>query len=218
MQNADMINVLQLGLAGKTYVKGNSVLLHNRATASYLISSSSADDARFLLGRLRRNTGCVVTHRGFERALAAERFGLEEKVPCRQFVYTGGLMPAPAHTVKPLDKSHLATVRSHYTRISSKAYILARLNAGELFGLYEDGELAAFGGLHSDGVMGMLEVFPPYRRRGLGRQLTAYVVNDRLARGLIPLAQVVEDNLPSLAMQRKLGFEEAAESICWMYR
>ena len=39
------------------------------------------------------------------------------------------------------------------------------------FGAFVDGQLAGFVGEHSEGSMGMLEIFPAYRRRGLGYSL-----------------------------------------------
>ena len=51
----------------------------------------------------------------------------------------------------------------------------------------------------------MLEVFPPYRRRGWARALEGAKINQHLSLGYVPWGQVWPDNVASLALQRSLG-------------
>ena len=64
--------------------------------------------------------------------------------------------------------------------------------------------------------MGMLEVFPEYRRRGIGEYLTLAYASRLLARGRVPWSQVIAGNDASLAMQLKWGFTVAPERIAWL--
>lgn len=76
--------------------------------------------------------------------------------------------------------------------------------------------LAGFIGLHGEGGIGMLEVFPEYRRRGLAAALVQGMVRRRLAEGAIPFGHIVKGNEPSLRLQKKLGFRFSEEFVYWI--
>jgi len=79
------------------------------------------------------------------------------------------------------------------------------------------GTLVGFIGSHEEGSMGMLEVFPQYRRRGIGEYLTLAYASRLLAKGRVPWSQVIAGNDASLAMQLKWGFTVAPERIAWLH-
>ena len=55
-------------------------------------------------------------------------------------------------------------------------YVEDRLKAGVIFGAFVDGRLAGFVGEHHEGSMGMLEVVPEFRRRGIAQALEAALI------------------------------------------
>ena len=83
---------------------------------------------------------------------------------------------------------------------------------------YHGGRLAGFIGEHLEGSMGMLYVFPEFRRRGFGAELQRALIADTMDRGFIPFGQVEKDNLPSLALQKKLGMTISNGLIVWMWK
>ena len=92
------------------------------------------------------------------------------------------------------------------------------MEAGQLWGLFEDGQLAAFIGVHHEGSMGILEVLPEYRRRGLAMALEGWLIRWHLERGWTPFCHVYEDNPASHALQKKLGLTPAPEQVVWLHR
>ena len=63
--------------------------------------------------------------------------------------------------------------------------------------------------------MGMLEVLPQFRRRGLAEVLEAALIAQQLERGRFPYCHVRHGNAASEALQKKLGltFKEYLYSI-----
>ena len=85
-----------------------------------------------------------------------------------------------------------------------------------MFGIDAEGELAAFAGVHAEGSMGMLEVLPAYRRRGMGEALEAWLIGWMLERGRVPFCQIFDGNEASLRLQKKLGLKLASGRLYWV--
>ena len=84
------------------------------------------------------------------------------------------------------------------------------------FGAFVDGQLAGFVGEYSEGSMGMLEIFPAYRRRGLGYALECFQINRYLSQGRVPFDQVVVGNEKSMSLQKKVGMELSRDTVSWL--
>lgn len=84
-----------------------------------------------------------------------------------------------------------------------------------VFGAIADGRLAGFIGRHFDGNMGMLEVFEPFRRRGIGAALERFLITYIMTFSRTPIGDVYADNVGSLALQRKIGMTEAKAYTFW---
>ena len=100
----------------------------------------------------------------------------------------------------------------------TECYLRERIDAGVMFGLYQNGRLTGFAGTHEEGSIGLLTVLPEYRRRGIGTVLEQAAIARALERGEIPFGQVAVENAASLALQRSLGMTVADEPVCWMDR
>lgn len=111
-----------------------------------------------------------------------------------------------------LQPEHLPALQEHYQLIDNTQYLQERLAAGMLGAFYR-GQLAGFAGLHDDGSLGMLEVFPAFRRRGFGSALTCHLVHLELCRGHVPFGYCLLSNKASIAMQKKLGFSLSSSPI-----
>lgn len=84
-----------------------------------------------------------------------------------------------------------------------------------IFGAISDGALAGFIGRHRDGSMGMLEVFPNYRRSGLAYALESFLITLVMTYGRIPICDVFTSNAASIALQEKLGLARGAGTTFW---
>jgi tRNA (guanine37-N1)-methyltransferase len=119
--------------------------------------------------------------------------------------------------IRPLTQADLPFVRAHYDNISDEEYLLERLRAGML-GVYVEDGLAGFIGTHTEGTIGLLEILPAYRRRGLAFALEGAMMRRQQALGRVPYAQIKEGNEASLQLHRKLGMEITPEaSVLWLY-
>ena len=87
-----------------------------------------------------------------------------------------------------------------------------------IFGLFDKGELAGFIGMHADGTMGMLEVFKPYRKRGYGYQLEAFLINYLLDQNRLPYCNVEVTNTSSIALQQKLNMQKGGKVQYWIFK
>lgn len=84
-----------------------------------------------------------------------------------------------------------------------------------VFGAIADGKLAGFIGRHGDGNMGMLEVFPEFKRRGIGGALERFLINYIMTFGRKPICDVFADNGASIELQNKLGLTPSSYYTFW---
>ena len=66
--------------------------------------------------------------------------------------------------------------------------------------------------------MGLLHVFPEYRRRGFATALQKQYMMRTMKRGYLPFGQVDRNNAASLALQEKLGLQRSDDLIVWMWK
>lgn len=218
--HTDMLECIRRGYARILAAERNGVLLYDTGSGAYALSTESEETARRLLLGVERAES-VVVHRGYGMEYAAEKFSLRHRMRvCNAAYFEKSLLTAneaPAQ-IRVLDESYLPFVGKHYNSIDSEEYLRDRLRSGETFGAFVEGKPAGFIGLHDDGAMGMLEVLPEYRRRGIARQLETAQANRLLKSGRIPYAQIKAGNEASAALHRGLGFCLSAYSICWLMR
>ena len=69
--------------------------------------------------------------------------------------------------------------------------------------------LMGFIGIHTEGAMGMLEVLPAYRRRGIASALTSRLAFETFARGRVPFYCAAWSNLRSAKNALRCGFAPA---------
>ena len=147
-----------------------------------------------------------------------QRYGREKCQPCTQAAYLGrNPFPLPPGLdIRRLGEEYFPAVVEHYHAFSDPDYIRRRLAAGVMHGAFLNGELAGFIGMHAEGSVGMLEVFPPYRRRGIAAGLMAFQANWVLAQGWVPFSQIWEGNEASFALHRRLGWSLCPSPMYWV--
>ena len=145
-------------------------------------------------------------------------YGLGDQMPCTQAVYLKSAPPEMQPCdIRRLGEEYAETLAAHYHPESDTLpYLRERIAAGQMWGLFEDGRLAGFIGMHSEGSMGLLEILPEFRRRGYGYQLEAYLIALHLQRGWTPYCHIVYGNEASLRLQEKLGLSFAKLPAIWV--
>ncbi len=212
----DMTEALLRGIGAPVYAEEDAILLFLSNGYQYLLYADTPDAAsRALLGVERMD--CCVSHSDCALAAVIDKYGHDYISPCYQAAYLKTTrMPVPeGYNIRPLDTSFTETVARNYSLYYDPDEMREVLKKGDMLGAFVDGELAGFIGIHDDGSNGMLEVLPPYRRRGIGRALEAAITNLCLDRGYTPYGQVMEKNAVSLALQQKMGFSLSERPVVW---
>lgn len=179
-----------------------------------------ADDertARRLCAMIPHNPGFITVHERHYLELLQKCFGFSELNACWQVGYlrtTPPPLPDLGVDIRPLEPAHLPTVTANY-QMEDGEYLGWLITQGELVGAFDGDALMAFAGRHAEGSMGLLEVLPQYRRRGLGSLLQSHIIHLELSRGHIPYGQVFDGNEPSLALQRSLGMAQSMGQLYW---
>ena len=210
-------SLLQKRQADIVRITEDALLLYVPAAALHVLC---ADSGAAALSIMQGVTGCTLLMN--ERTEADEALmqalGFSERSLCYNVVYEHKT-PIDLTTdvrLAPLPLSLLDVVTAHYTLIS-RDEVAHHMQDGTLLGGWQGDTLVGFIGTHSEGSMGMLYIFPEHRRKQLGYTLEALLINRQLAAGVIPYAQIFTDNVASLALQKKLGLTQCAETISWMY-
>ena len=146
-----------------------------------------------------------------------------DRYGCFTFAYLNPMPPLPdvntAVEIKRLAPSLAGTVLAAYHNGES-GYTLERMEElmrdKGIFGAIVDGKLAGFIGRHGDGSMGMLEVFEPFRRRGLAARLEKFLMTYVMTFGRVPKCDVYTDNTASMALQNKLGLTRGVGYTYWI--
>ena len=118
-----------------------------------------------------------------EAADAVQReFGLHDQEAYETLLYLQPSPPeVPACSIRPLKAEDTAEAARYYHLFDDPLpYLHGRAEAGALWGHFTaEGRLAGFLGIHSEGSMGMLEVVPEFRRRGIDpAQIPAVLVHN----------------------------------------
>ena len=160
----------------------------------------------------------LVENRALAERLAARESKLEI-MECVQCMYLDKEPPRTERfdgTLRPLTLEDLDFVVENYHHPGAFAeHIRGRIREGML-GAEIGGRLAGFIGIHEEGAMGLLEVLPAFRRRGLAEALEAALIKRQLERGFLPYAQVKVGNAASMALQKKLGLTFDRRTLFWI--
>ena len=184
------------------------VLIETPTNLQYIFATNRPLSRRVMKAMTRPDT--VLAALGPEVVRDAKRvIGFDEVNPCHLVVYERSEAPEAAfiRDIRVLNASYLEAVLEHY---SHPEYLVDgevedMLRAGDMLGAFDGNRLVGYIGLHSDGSLGMLEVFPGHRREGWGRALEAAMINRQLERGMIPWGQIWPSNVPSIRLQESLG-------------
>lgn len=223
MKNIDMLELLKIPSVRSRYAGGDGVLIE--LDGMFALSAEPDTGGKFLpmlTSLFPVKEPCIAILHTPELVGPLKRdYGFTTIMDCFHGVYDRGApipftLPADAQ-IRRLDASHVDFVHVHYRTIDDIGYVRERILEG-MFGVFFGDSCAGFVGTHEERTIGLLYILPEYRRLGLAFALEAAMTNHLLSQGRQPFCQVAVGNEPSLALQRKLGFELSEDVIYWLGR
>ena len=165
------------------------------------------------------SASCFVCSSSEEGDAVNEKFGFKMKKPCYQILYEkpfGASIPQDTvvKELPPTDEN-IDLVTSTYTLGFSREDIKRLMTDYTFYGAYTCGELSGYIGRHDEGSIGLLEIFPKFRRMGLGAFLVDYSVKALTENGEIAYCNIETTNEKSLNMHRKMGFIPSEKLVYW---
>ena len=215
----DMLEVLRRGTAQIRRAGPDGVLLYDPPSEVWFLDAETPAALDEMLPML---DGCVILtgHQMWCKDKLAAHFGFQTEQICRQSAWLSPqppVVPSFDGELRWLDRSWAVWTEDHYSHsFGGVSYMEDAIDRGML-GAFVDGQPAGFIATHIEGSMGMLEVLPQYRRRGIGEALLLAMTAFCLERGIYPYGQVWADNDPSLALQRKVGMTLSEELLFWLF-
>lgn len=226
--HVDMAQVLARGIghivdAGP---QGILVRLTDEEGPTYLMSADTREEARRLMLQAK-DADQFVLHQEAWLDETLETLGMRVMMPCHQCAYFGSTpLPASIEGVSfaPLGPEWTAFIAGIYKNPVGTDYLTQQLERGVMFGAFDESKpdiprqdaIMGFVGEHGEGSLGILEVLPAYRRRGIGRALEAVAANRQLEKGWVPFTQVTVGNTASVRLQRSLGFRVSRKIVYWL--
>ena len=214
----DMLELLRRDSGSVRYAGSDGLLLWDKESGAWFLSARSEEDLNRALSLIPEEARLATCHEDWHLDAVEKRLGLKGRA-FFQSVWTKKQppeLPPFQGELRRLGPEWAERVAEAYCQTFGDVdYILGAIDRGML-GLFDGEELAGFIGVHDEGSLGMLEVLPPYRRRGYGLVLQLAIIRAALAEGRYAYGQVAEDNAPSLALQRKAGMTVCPEKIYWL--
>jgi len=221
--NVDMLECIRRNSAEIIFASDEAVLLLDIPSQIYMISAKNIEIAKILINDLPDNISIIVAHEKFSYDLLIKKFHFNNTMICHNTVYLNKLPIIPQNSalkIESLTPAYKDIIIKNYSKadIVDINYIENRLKTKVMFGAFINNDLCGFIGSHEEGSIGMLEVFPKYRGQGIGAALQIAATNDALAHKRYAYGQVVETNLISAALQKKLGFQLSKNKVYWLMK
>lgn len=200
------------------YHGSDGTLLRCRMGGTLMLSAKSPEAGERLLDlvlSMEEKPALLVLHQAFMKEQVVRRLQMTLSSCDIPAVYTRReAPPLKPQDIRQLSMANLEAVKQHYA-LADEAYLADRLGKGAMFGIFAEGELAGFIGEHAEGGMGLLTIFPEYRRKGLAAALESFLIHRTLQKGYTPFCHIAEENEASLKLQEKLGLYMAREKVWW---
>ncbi|MBQ7714474.1 MAG: GNAT family N-acetyltransferase [Clostridia bacterium] len=211
--------VLKRGSGDTVAERDGALLIRDRISGAYMLACDDAVAGASLLDRhIGRDCGLLMVSDHKLGITAFEKYGFSEKLECFQTAYYGKKPPVdPRLSFVTAEEADLPMLTEAYRLISPEELERVVGRRSILFG-YHEGRCVGFIGEHLEGSMGILYVFPEFRRRGFGAALQKHLISKTMDEGFIPFGQVEKDNRNSLDLQKKVGMTVSDDLIVWMWR
>ena len=210
--NVDMIECIRRDICRILYASDKAVLIVADSGWVYMLSCEDRELGLELI-KTHQPPWVVLHQMDMREAVAGLGYRIGDQ--CWQSAYTKTTpMEETLADIRRLDRRFLKRIADNY-ELADEEGIAALLDAGVIYGAFAGGELAGFIGKHEEGSVGLLFVFPEFRRMGIAEALERNYVNRELAEGNVAYGQIFVGNTPSRQLQEKLGMDFSDKFICW---
>lgn len=215
----DMLGPLNRGIMNVVACREDGVLTYNEPGEVYLLAADTLEAGKALCAGVEK-LELVSTHEWETVPFLCEKYGLDKWSRCTQAVYLKKEpLPVPeGFEIRQLGEESFQVILDNYQAFSDPQYIHGRLAAGVMHGAVENGQVMGFIGMHAEGSVGLLQVLPPYQRRGVATALMAYMTNWCLERGWTPFSQIFEGNVASTELHKKMGWTLCQQEMFWVMK
>ena len=204
---------IRRGLGEVVYADTGCVFLR-RGAYEQVIWSPSRKRGRMVLRTLAHADSLTVLGSNIVRD-AARVLGFRTAAPCHLAVYEKDepLEVDERFDIRPLDPSFAEVIYDTYPNpeLLGNNEVERLLSEGLMLGGFEDGKLVGYVGEWPMGSIGILNVLPDHQRQGWATALESAKINEHLAKGFVPWAEVWPDNDASVSLQKKLGLTVCPE-------
>ena len=209
--NVDIIECIRRDICQIVYASDKAVLIAADGGWVYMLSCEDRELGLELI-KTHQPPWVVLHQMDMREAVAGLGYRIGDQ--CWQSAYTKTTpMEETLADIRRLDRRFLKRIADNY-ELADEEEIAALLDAGVIYGAFAGGELAGFIGKHEEGSVGLLFVFPEFRRMGIAEALERNYVNRELAEGNVAYGQIFVGNTPSRQLQEKLGKNFSDKFIC----
>lgn len=210
---------------GIVHYEQADALLIEGASSHILYSAAKTEAAgQAIVAHLPKHFDILVTHDTYTDPYLKKQRHLTCGLQCLHAVYVKKEAPVPqlsdGFTIQRLTTQHLPAIIRQYRQsmadLAKEAYLTPVLEDG-MYGAFYGKELCGFIGVHEQESMGLLEIMPAWRRKGLAIALEQFMIGRQLERGRLPYAEIVKDNIASLRLQKRLGMKVGKELTYWYF-
>jgi len=215
--NIGIIEPINRKSADIIYAEKDGVLIFERESQSYLISVDNFDIGKKLLDSIT-DIKLLAVHQNFMAEYVEQHYNFTNKLECYQAVYLNKDIGIENNSmqIKTLTHKDETVINHHYKSLTTEE-LNKLLDKKKLLGGYINNQLIGFIGNHLEGSMGILEIFPEFRRKGYAYILESYLIKSMLNKGLVPFAQIEVSNIKSIELHKKLNFNISNESLFWFF-
>lgn len=194
----DMTEALKTGRAAAVIAEEDGVLIHVPSCIWYMMAKT---EKRAI---------------SFAEHVAAHKTGLEQLV-CHDDVALSECAAIVGQKVLPIPVMLFGYFSDALFDVPDW-FSLVPSSEKDMFDGYADGVPVGRIGIREEGTVGHLEVFPEHRKKGYGTLFIKAVSNMLIKKGRIPSCHILENNVPSIAIHRNLGYWTADDGrrIFWM--
>ena len=211
-KNVNILNFIENNTIISAEIIGESVLIRGISDREWVyINSPNLDELKTVKSNLTeqdKNFGAIEE---WMLPVLIEGHEIEWELPTVQYYLPDNVaIPEPEVNITSLSPDDAITIfeNSEYKEFIEIDYIKSRIKNDVNVGIYDGKQLVAWGLIQDDGAMGFLHVLPEYRRKGYGYQVTLALIEKVRKKGKLPFASIMQDNLKSINLVKKLGFKE----------
>ncbi|MBQ3234873.1 MAG: GNAT family N-acetyltransferase [Clostridia bacterium] len=138
-------------------------------------------------------------------------------IECKQYLYGDQQVESGEVEIKKLSATNenVKLVKENYSLNYTDEQIVNVLSGRFLLGGFIGGEICGFVGMHDELSVGLLQVLPKFKRRGIGSILLKTCVNYCIDNNFVPFCHVRSENFASIELHKKLNCKVYENNVFW---